>query len=160
MSACITTPITWNGSVVAASSLMPPARGSTLTPVQVAVEGVVFLPPGERRARVASLAAAARIVPFMTLAQVNTLLGRPQGLTLVGDAMAYVTASAIHTIGFGWAAGTIDGARRTWLRMLAFATAHECYGWPRGVLLLGLHSQQVPISGRLGCPSRLQAPPP
>jgi hypothetical protein len=52
-SACLTTPITWNGSVVAASSLMPPARGHTLTPVQVAVEGVVFLPPGERRARVA-----------------------------------------------------------------------------------------------------------
>ena len=81
----------------------------------------MFLPPGERRARVASLAAAARIVPYMTIAQVNTLLGRPQGLTLVGDAMAYVTANAIHTIGFGWAAGTIVGARRTWLRMLAFA---------------------------------------
>ena len=121
MSACITPPITWQGSVVAASSLMPPTRGSTLTPVQVAVEGVVFLPPGERRARVASLAAAARIVPFMTIAQVDTLLGRPPGLTLVGDAMAYVTANAIHAIGFGWAAGTIDGARRTWLRMLAFA---------------------------------------
>ena len=70
---------------------------------------------------VASLAAAARIVPFMTMEQVNNLLGRPQGLVMVGDAMAYVTASAIHTIGFGWAAGTIDGARRTWLRMLAFA---------------------------------------
>ena len=100
---------------------MPPAHGSTLTSVQVAVEGVVFLPPGERRARVASLAAAARIVPYMTLAQVNTLLGRPQGLALVGDAMAYVTASAIHTIGFEWAAGTMDGGRHTWLRMLAFA---------------------------------------
>ena len=30
ISACITTPITWNGSVVAASSLTPPTRGSTL----------------------------------------------------------------------------------------------------------------------------------
>ena len=82
---------------------------------------MAWLPPGERRARVASLAAAARIVPFMSMEQVNSLLGRPQGLVMVGDAMAYVTASAIHTIGFGWAAGTIDGARRTWMRMLAFA---------------------------------------
>ena len=118
---CRPPPLTWNGSVVACSSLVPPPPGSTLTPVQVAVEGVAWLPPGERRARVASLAAAARIVPFMSMEQVNSLLGRPQGLVMVGDAMAYVTASAIHTIGFGWAAGTIDGARRTWMRMLAFA---------------------------------------
>ena len=85
------------------------------------MEGVAWLPPGERRARVASLAAAVRIVPFMAMEQVNTLLGRPQGLVLEGDVMAYVTASAIHTIGFGWAASTIDGARRTWMRMLSFA---------------------------------------
>ena len=63
-----------------------------------------FLPPGERRAKVASLAAAARIVAHMTLTQVNTLLGRPAVLATSGDATAYVTASAIHTIGFGWAA--------------------------------------------------------
>ena len=113
--------VSWQGSLVAASSLLPPPAGTTLTPVQVAVEGVSFLPPGERRAKVASLAAAARIVAHMTLTQVNTLLGRPAVLATSGDATAYVTASAIHTIGFGWAAGTIDSARRTWLRMNAFA---------------------------------------
>ena len=113
--------VTWQGSLVAASSLLPPPPGTSLTPVQVAVEGVSFLPPGERRAKVASLAAAARMVAHMTLAQVNTLLGRPQVLASSGDAVAYVTASAIHTIGFGWAAGTIDGARRTWIRLSAFA---------------------------------------
>ena len=38
----------WKGSLVAASSLRPPLAGETLTPVQVAVEGVVDLdlPPG------------------------------------------------------------------------------------------------------------------
>ena len=113
--------VAWQGSLVAASSLLPPPPGTTLTPVQVAVEGVSFLPPGERRAKVASLAAAARMVAHMTLAQVNTLLGRPQVLATSGAAVAYVTASAIHTIGFGWAAGTIDGARCTWLRLAAFA---------------------------------------
>ena len=43
----------WRGSLVAASSLRPPPAGEALTPVQVAVAGVVDLPPGERRARVA-----------------------------------------------------------------------------------------------------------
>ena len=38
----------WRGSLVAASSLRPPPAGTTLTPVQVAVAGVVDLPPGER----------------------------------------------------------------------------------------------------------------
>ena len=85
------------------------------------VAGVVDLPPGERRARVASLAAAARIVAYMSAQQVNTLLGRPASLTATGPAIAYITAQAIHTIGFGWAAGTIDGARRTWIRLIAFA---------------------------------------
>ena len=113
--------VSWQGSLVAASSRRPPPPGTTLTPVQVAVEGVSFLPPGERRAKVASLAAAARIVAYMTLTQVNTLLGRPAVLVTEGDAIAHVTASAIHTIGFGWAAGTIDGARRTWLRLTEFA---------------------------------------
>ena len=111
----------WRGSLVAASSLRPPPAGETLTPVQVAVAGVVDLPPGERRARVASLAAAARIVAYMSAQQVNTLLGRPASLTATGPAIAYITAQAIHTIGFGWAAGTIDGARRTWIRLIAFA---------------------------------------
>ena len=111
----------WRGSLVAASSLRPPPAGETLTPVQVAVAGVVDLPPGERRARVASLAAAARLVAYMSATQVNTLLGRPACLPTSGQAIAYVTAQAIHTIGFGWAAGTIDGARRTWLRLLEFS---------------------------------------
>ena len=104
----------WRGSLVAASSLRPPPAGATLTPVQVAVEGVGDLPPGERRARVASLAAAARIVAYMSATQFNKLLGRPVCLPASGQAIPYVTAQAIHTIGFGWAAGTIDGARRTW----------------------------------------------
>ena len=73
----------WKGSLVAASSLRPPPAGETLTPVQVAVAGVVDLPPGERRARVASLAAAARIVAYMSAQQVNTLLGRPASLTAI-----------------------------------------------------------------------------
>ena len=111
----------WRGSLVAASSLRPPPAGEVLTPVQVAVAGVVDLPPGERRARVASLAAAARIVAYMSAQQVNTLLGRPDSLTATTPAIAYITAQAIHTIGFGWAAGTIDGARRTWIRLIAFA---------------------------------------
>ena len=111
----------WRGSLVAASSLRPPPAGEPLTPVQIAVAGVVDLPPGERRARVASLAAAARIVAYMSAHQVNTLLGRPASLTTTGPAIAYITAQAIHTIGFGWAAGTIDGARRTWIRLLAFS---------------------------------------
>ena len=111
----------WKGSLVAASSLRPPQIGTTLTPVQVAVAGVFDLPPGERRARVASLAAAAKLVAYMSAHQVNTLLGRPHHLAVAGPAVAYVTAQAIHTIGFGWAAGTINGARCTWLRLLAFA---------------------------------------
>ena len=111
----------WRGSLVAASSLRPPLAGAPLTPVQVAVAGVFDLPPGERRARVASLAAAAKLVAYMSAQQVNALLGRPDSLVITGSAVAYVTAQAIHTIGFGWAAGTIDGARRTWLRLLAFA---------------------------------------
>ena len=107
---------------MAASSLRPPPAGATLTPVQVAVAGVdVDLPPGERRARVASLAAAARIVAYMSAIQVNKLLGRPACLPTSGQAIAYVTAQAIHMIGFGWAAGIIDGARRTWLRLLEFS---------------------------------------
>ena len=57
----------------------------------------------------------------MSAQQVNTLLGRPASLTATGHAIAYITAQAIHTIGFGWAAGTIDGARRTWIRLIAFA---------------------------------------
>ena len=71
----------------AASSLRPPPAGETLTPVQVAVAGVVDLPPGERRARVASLAAAARIVAYMSAHQVNTLLGRPASLTASGPVL-------------------------------------------------------------------------
>ena len=86
---------------MAASSLRPPPAGATMTPVQVAVAGVVDLPPGERRARVASLAAAARIVAYVSAQQVNTLLGRPASLTASGQAIAYITAQAIHTIGFG-----------------------------------------------------------
>ena len=113
--------VSWQGSLVAASLRRPPPPGTTLTPVQVAVEGVSYLPPGERRAKVASLAAAARIVAYMTLTQVNTLLGRPAVLVTEGDAVAHVTASAIRTIGFGWSAGTIDGARRTWLRLTEYA---------------------------------------
>jgi hypothetical protein len=69
---------------------------------------VFDLPPGERRARVASLAAAAKLVAYMSAHQVNALLGRPDSLVITGSAVAYVTAQAIHTIGFGWAAGTID----------------------------------------------------
>ena len=111
----------WRGSIVGASALRPPPAGEVLTPVQVAVAGVVDLPPGERRARIASLAAAARIVAYMSAHQINTLLGRPASLTATGPAIAYITAQAIHTIGFGWAAGTIDGARRTWIRLIAFA---------------------------------------
>ena len=76
----------WRGSLVAASSLRPPPAGETLTPVQVAVAGVVDLPPGERRARVASLAAAARLVAYMSATQVNTLLGRPACLPTSGQA--------------------------------------------------------------------------
>ena len=111
----------WKGSLVGASSLRPPLAGATLTPVQVAVAGVFDLPPGERRARVASLAAAAKIVAYMSTKQVNALLGRPDSLATTGSAVAYVTAQAIHTIGFGWVAGTINSARCTWLRLLAFA---------------------------------------
>ena len=72
-------------------SMRPPPAGATMTPVQVAVAGVVDLPPGERRARVASLAAAARIVArvaslaaaarivaYMSAQQVNTLLAGAQ----------------------------------------------------------------------------------
>ena len=36
-----------------------------------------------------------------------------------GNSLRYCTA--IHTIGFGWAAGTIDGAHRTWLMLLEFS---------------------------------------
>jgi hypothetical protein len=57
----------------------------------------------------------------MSAHQVNALLGRPDSLVIADSAVAYVTAQAIHTIGFGWAAGTINGARCTWLRLLAFA---------------------------------------
>ena len=57
----------------------------------------------------------------MSTKQVNALLGRPDSLATTGSAVAYVTAQAIHTIGFGWVAGTINGARCTWLRRLAFA---------------------------------------
>ena len=35
--------------------------------------------------------------------------------------MSQLAPSTHGTIGFGWAAGTIDSARRTWLRMNAFA---------------------------------------
>ena len=55
----------------------------------------------------------------MSAHQVNTLIERPASLATTDATVAYVTAQAIHTIGFGWAAGTIDGARRTWLRLLA-----------------------------------------
>ena len=111
----------WKGSLVGASSLRPPPAGATLTPVQVAVAGVFDLPPGERRTRVASLAAAAKLVAYMSTKQVNALLGRPDSLATTGSAVAYVTAQAIRTIGFGWVAGTINSARCTWLRLLAFA---------------------------------------
>ena len=82
----------WRGSLVAASSRRPPPAGEALTPVQVVVAGVVDLPPGERRARVASLAAAARIVAYMSAQQVNTLLGRPASLT------ATVLDQLLHTL--------------------------------------------------------------
>ena len=77
---------TWRGSLVAASSLRPPQAGATLTPVQVAVAGVFDLPPGERRARVASLAAAAKLVAYMSAHQVNALLGRPDSLVIADSA--------------------------------------------------------------------------
>ena len=66
--------------------------------VAVPVAGVFDLPPGERSTRVASLAAAAEIVSYMTTKQVNALLGRPDSLATTGSAVAYVTAQAIHTM--------------------------------------------------------------
>ena len=36
--------VSWQGSLVAASSLLPPPAGTTLTPVQVAVEGIPVCP--------------------------------------------------------------------------------------------------------------------
>ena len=43
----------------------------------------------------------------MSAHQVNALLGRPDSLVITDSAVPYVTAQAIHTIGFGWAAGTL-----------------------------------------------------
>ena len=109
-------------SVVQASSMPKPLPGAMLTPVQVAVEGVAALPPGARRARVAALAAAARLVPFMALEQVSKLLGCPASV-LAERPVEYVAADAIHVIGFGWAVGTtcINGSRLTWCRLVEFA---------------------------------------
>ena len=106
--------------IVQAGAMPTPAPGSILTPVQVAVEGVAELPPGARRARMSALAAAARLVPFMALAQVSKLLGCPVSV-LKERPVEYVTADAIHVIGFGWAAGTINGGRLSWCRLVEFA---------------------------------------
>ena len=57
-----------------------------------------------------ALAAAARLVPFVALAQVSKLLGCPVSV-LKERPVEYVTADAIHVIGFRWAAGTINGGR-------------------------------------------------
>ena len=73
------TMLAWQqASIVAASNMLPPANGTELTPVQIAVQGVHGLPPGARRARIAALAAAARLVPFMSLTQVSKVLGCPE----------------------------------------------------------------------------------
>ena len=103
-------------------SQVPPAAdsGVELTPAQVATQGVFDMPPGARRARVAALAAAARIVPFMSLSQVSTLLGCPISHLRARDT-ALVAADVVHVVGFGWAAGTIDSGRNTWLRLVEFA---------------------------------------
>ena len=106
--------------IVQASSMPVPLPGAILTPTQVAVEGIAALPPGARRARVASLAAAARLVPFMALEQVSKLLGCPVSV-LMERPIEYVAADAVHVIGFGWAAGTINGGRLSWCRIVEFA---------------------------------------
>ena len=116
----------WDASgIVQASSMRSPPAGTVLTPVQVAVEGIYALPPGARRARISSLAAAARIVPFMALEQVSKLLGCPASV-LRERPVEYVAADAIHVIGFGWAAGTINGGRLSWCRLVEFARSNVC----------------------------------
>ena len=114
----------WSASgIVQASCMRAPPPGTLLTPVQVAVEGVSALPPGARRARISALAAAARLVPFMALEQVSKLLGCPVAV-LRERPVQYVAADAIHVIGFGWAAGTINGGRLSWCRLVEFARAN------------------------------------
>ena len=56
----------------------------------------------------------------MALEQVSKLLGCPASV-LAERPVEYVAADAIHVIGFGWAAGTINGGRLTWCRLVEFA---------------------------------------
>lgn len=91
------------GSVVSASSLAAPDPGADLTPVQVAVAGIAELPAGERRARQQSLAATAKLIPYMALTQASEVLGCPVHVLASRDP-AYVAADVIQVIGFGWSA--------------------------------------------------------
>ena len=86
------------GSIAGAAALPAPDAAAVLTPVQVAVEGVAELPPGEQCARQQALYAASKLVPYMSLTMAAKVLGCPAA-ALAARPQEYVAAEVIHTVG-------------------------------------------------------------
>ena len=89
-----------------------------------------LLPPGERRARLASIDAACDFVPLLEVWQAALVLGQPMSDVRRSDPRV-VTADLVRVFGYGWAAGTINAAAREWRNLRVFAFDAGTLGRPR-----------------------------
>ena len=94
--------------------------------------GLDLLPPGEQRARLAAINAAADFVRLLEMWQAAKILGQPLADVRAADPRV-VTADLVRVFGHGWSAGTIKSAEREWRNLYSWAYMPSASGVRRVV---------------------------